>query len=529
MSERECVADLRSRPKGHSVDNTFLVLDKVSRLTKAGKPFLSLKLGDSSGSISGKLWNNVEAIEGRFAEEDYIHLRGHVNEFSGTKEINIQTLQKVPESKVDMREFVAHTERDPDEMYDEVLQAIAGFKNEHLRRLLRSIFGSEQFATAYKKAPAAKMMHHARVGGLLEHVSSLMDLARAVASHYDDLDEDLLLTGVLLHDLGKIGELKADRTFGYTDRGKLLGHIYIGTAWIDQRCDKIEGFPPRLKNVVLHLVLGHHGKKEFGSPVLPAFPEALALHYIDDLDSKLEIMRSAINAQTNEDAWTPDQVYGLQRYVLDKTGYLEAEPDPSPTAAAPPATAPPTEPAPPTAEPVNVVAAAPEEPPLPVEPPPRYDEFASDEDLEPEEVETAEASPVDSQPAPTADEPEDDVREAEVEVAASEEPIAEESAAARMDSEDEAPVEEPVEATPETAAPEEPAAPPEPPPTPAKPAAPPLRPKPIRGPKFVETGSRTFSPAFSPPLPKPMPKPEPLADGSEPPVQEPLWLDYGDG
>jgi len=206
-------------------------------------------------------------------------------------------------------------------MFGEVLATIESFADPHLKRLMSDIFRDKEIARRYKQAPAASGMHHAWVGGLLEHVLSCLQVSRLLASHYSELDGDLLASGVLLHDFGKIFELSVDHAIEYTDEGRLLGHIAIGSAWLERRCDEVEGFPPRLKTLLLHLVLSHHGKLEFGSPKQPLFPEALALHYIDDLDSRLEMMRAATGEITGEQVWSPFH-RGLESLVLDKGAFL---------------------------------------------------------------------------------------------------------------------------------------------------------------------------------------------------------------
>ena len=174
-----------------------------------------------------------------------------------------------------------------------------------------------------KVAPAAKTLHHAFIGGLLEHVMSLLNLARLTASNYPFVDVELVQTGVVLHDLGKIYELSYDRTFEYTDEGQLLGHISIMLRLLDRKCSTLADFPPKLKTLVEHLILSHHGKYEFGSPKLPSFPEALLLHYLDDMDSKLESMRAEISADQNDRDWTPYN-RSLERSLLKKDRFLDA-------------------------------------------------------------------------------------------------------------------------------------------------------------------------------------------------------------
>lgn len=315
------IQDLKALGSSDRFESVFLVQSKEVRQKKSGDPFLSMRLADRTGSLDAKMWDNVASVAHSFAADDFIKIRGKVQVYHDQHQIIVHKLRAIPEDSVDLDDFVPHTVHDIETMYANLLATIESFENDHLKRLMSSIFRDPDVASRYKRAPAAKRMHHARIGGLLEHVSSLLELANLVAGHYDDIDRDLLSSGVLLHDLGKILELEAGRSFEYTDEGRLLGHIALGSAWLDKRCNCIEGFPPKLKALLLHMILSHHGKLEFGSPQLPLFPEALALHYIDDLDSKLEIMRAARSEMVAGTVWSQYSP-GLERFVLDKEAFL---------------------------------------------------------------------------------------------------------------------------------------------------------------------------------------------------------------
>lgn len=321
------VQELKGLGPTERFESVFLVQSKEVRQKKSGDPFLSMRLADRTGSLDAKMWDNVAAIAHGFAVDDFIEVRGKVQIYKDQHQIIVHKLRAIPEHDVDLDDFVPHTVYDIEGMYADLLETIESFENEHLKRLLGSIFRDPEVASRYKRAPAAKRMHHARIGGLLEHVSSLLKLANLVASHYDDIDRDLLSSGVLLHDLGKILELEAGRSFDYTDEGRLLGHIALGSAWLDKRCNQVKGFPTKLKVLLLHMVVSHHGKLEFGSPQVPLFPEALALHFIDDLDSKLEVMRAARSEMAAGTVWSQYSP-GLERYVLDKDAFLQEAPAP---------------------------------------------------------------------------------------------------------------------------------------------------------------------------------------------------------
>lgn len=321
MTKSLFITDLKGLEPNDRFETVLLVKSKEIRKKKNGVPFLSLALADRTGSIDSKIWDNVEELTKTFQVNDFILARGKVQVFNNQHQAIVTWLRTVPDDRVRLADFVPHTAFDIESMYDQILGTIDGFSNPHLKSLLGSIFREPGFSRLYKRTPAARANHHAKIGGLLEHVSSLLGLGKLVASHYADIDGDLLACGVLLHDAGKIFELRSERSFEYTDNGKLLGHISMGSEWLGRRCDEIDGFPPRLKTLLLHLVLSHHGKLEFGSPQVPLFPEALALHFIDDLDAKLEMMREAKAGIVDGSVWSP--YHGaLGRSVLDTKAYL---------------------------------------------------------------------------------------------------------------------------------------------------------------------------------------------------------------
>jgi 3'-5' exoribonuclease len=206
--------------------------------------------------------------------------------------------------EIDLSDYLPHTKADIDQMWAELLAYAASIKNPWLNKLVAQILADPTLTRCYKRAPAAKVMHHAYIGGLLEHVLSLCGSAKAIAGHYPELDLDLLLTAAMLHDVGKLEELCYERAIGYTTPGQLLGHIVMELESVSRAIDKIEGFPPQLKTVVQHLLISHHGEYEFGSPKLPMIREALVFHYLDDLDSKIAAVRVALSTPSGDDEWS---------------------------------------------------------------------------------------------------------------------------------------------------------------------------------------------------------------------------------
>lgn len=307
----------------------FLVLAKDVRQKKTGEPYLSLTLGDRTGDIDGKMWDNVEDLLDTFDRDDFVKIRGRVQIFQNKPQFTIHRLAKVDEREVDLGDFFPVSARDREEMWAELRGIVNSFTNPHLKALLNLMLDDEEIGRRYKLAPAAKSIHHAWLGGLIEHVLSLLTLAEFTAKHYVGVDRDLLLTGVVLHDIGKIEELHYERSFGYTNSGQLLGHIVIAMRMIDDKLRQLPDFPPKLRLLVEHMVLSHHGELEYGSPKTPLFLEALLLHHLDNLDSKMESMRQHIKRDKVVDGVWTGWLNTMERPVLKKDAFLaEAEPEP---------------------------------------------------------------------------------------------------------------------------------------------------------------------------------------------------------
>jgi 3'-5' exoribonuclease len=312
-----------------TVQGTFLVSYKDVRQKKSGEPYLSLTLTDRSGELDAKMWDNAAEALATFERDDFVRVKGLLQIFQNRPQLTLHKIQPVPESEVDLTDYLPASKRDRDEMFRELQGWIAGMSEPHLKQLLEAVFADEDIAQAYRTAPAAKTVHHNWIGGLIEHVLSLCNLAKASAAHYPHIDFDLLLTGVLLHDVGKIRELHYARSFGYTTEGQLLGHIQIGVQMVLDKLRLMPDFPPRLRDLVVHMILSHHGELEFGSPKIPLFPEALLLHLLDNMDSKMECMRALIDRdQQIQGVWTGYNS-ALDRAALKKSKYLYASPEPA--------------------------------------------------------------------------------------------------------------------------------------------------------------------------------------------------------
>ncbi len=334
----------------------FLVQAKEIRQKKTGEPYLSLVLCDRTGDLDCKMWDNVAEVMETFSRDDFVRVRGVLQIYNNRPQFTIHKMQRIDDSAVELADFYPASSRDPQEMLAELRSVICSIGNPHLRGLLERVFSDEEIVRRYIKAPAAKLIHHAYLGGLIEHVLSMCGLSRALTAHYKSLDGDLLLTGVILHDIGKIYELSYDRSFGYTTDGQLLGHIFLASRMVDEKMAQAPDFPPKLRTLVHHLILSHHGSLEFGSPKLPLFPEAVILHFLDDMDAKMECMRVLVEQDRLVEGCFTAYNPSLERAVLKKAKYLDdglpaAEPQarPSPAAAAP--EAPPAPPAAPQQKP----------------------------------------------------------------------------------------------------------------------------------------------------------------------------------
>jgi len=315
------VADLEPN---QTITTFFLVWEKEVRKTREGKPFLRLELGDRTGTIEARMWENFEDAAATINRDDFIRVQGRVELYRERPQIALDRLRKAEAKEIEPRDFFPHTREDIDELTRRLTAFVEEVKNPWIRRLLADLLADEEIAEKLKQAPAAKMMHHAYRGGLLEHIVSLCGLCCAVASQYPGLDADLLLAGALLHDLGKIDEFSYERSIGYSTEGRLLGHIAIGLAILRKKVEAIEGFPRDLATLLEHLVLSHHGQYEYGSPCLPAFPEALVFHYLDDLDSKMGAMRATLEDSVGADMWSAWN-RSLARHLLRLDRYLGSE------------------------------------------------------------------------------------------------------------------------------------------------------------------------------------------------------------
>lgn len=338
MKPKVFVAEIKERDW---VETAFLVRDKVTAMARNGKPYLTLKLMDRSGELEGRVWDRVDEFSARFEKDDFLLVKGKASVYLGKMQLVIQDLELLDEARVELGDFLPCSKQSPQQLEERLRQMVRSLDNPHLRSLLQAILDDPQLLKALCRAPAAKSMHHVYLGGLLEHSLAVVDLVDDVTARYPQLDRDLLVTGALLHDIGKTSELTYARSFDYSDEGKLLGHIMIGVEIIEEKLRSLPEFPRELAVHLKHLLLSHHGQYEYGSPKRPKTLEAVVLNYLDDLDSKINGINCHIEKEVHaEGAWTSyHRLY--DRYFFKGRDMTPAPP-------APPVKAPesPAEPAP---------------------------------------------------------------------------------------------------------------------------------------------------------------------------------------
>ncbi len=287
------------------LEGIFLVKDKNNGVTRAGKPYLALNLSDKTGEVKARIWDNAERLGAAFEESDIVKIKSYSVLYQGTLQLNINAIEKYTCDGQTLTEFLPSSSKNPDELLAELTTHIDSVQEKPLRNLLEAFFSDTEFVNAFKVAPAAKTIHHDYLGGLLEHTLNVTRVAKAIAAHYDNINLDLLITGAVLHDIGKTRELSYSKSFDYTDEGRLVGHIMIGTEMINQKIASLPDFPDDTAMIVKHLILSHHGQYEFGSPKRPKMLEALLLSYVDDIDAKMESFAQFIKKEKRPDSrWT---------------------------------------------------------------------------------------------------------------------------------------------------------------------------------------------------------------------------------
>ncbi|MCX5852996.1 MAG: HD domain-containing protein [Deltaproteobacteria bacterium] len=291
---------------GEKISESFLVTEKNLAFSQKGSPYLNLRLKDKTGEMEGKIWENATELDKQFKRGDIVHVQSRAVSFKNTVQLSINDIKKMEDSEVNPADYFPVAGRDIEEIFKEMMSYVEEMNTPCLKSLLEEFFKDDSTAILFKKAPAAKSFHHVYIGGLLEHTLSVVRLLETVADHYPGVDRDILITGGLLHDIGKIYEFSYDRIIDYSDQGRLVGHIVIGIEMLNAKIAAIKDFPDALAMELRHLILSHHGSQEFGSPKRPKTLEALIVHHIDDLDAKVNAFQGFIEESRDEESsWTP--------------------------------------------------------------------------------------------------------------------------------------------------------------------------------------------------------------------------------
>jgi 3'-5' exoribonuclease len=317
--QRVWIKDLRA---GSDIEEVYAVRAADVRQRRGGGPYMAATLGDRTGEVTALVWQNVDRFRGVLEPGNVVAVKGQVQRYNQQLQIVVRQAEAVPEASVDEKLFLRSSSVDPTLLWKRLMETIEDVGDPDLRQLLLRVFSDPEVEERFRVAPAARSMHHAFRSGLLEHTVSVAEIARLLSGHYD-LDNDLVIAGALLHDLGKIWELEIGPSIEYTDDGRLIGHLPMETLFVEKKIGELENFPRETRRQLLHILLSHHGEYGFGSPRRPKTPEALLVHTADNLDSKMAGMLEAIAAEGSDDAaWTPYSRI-LERHIYRRRLHTE--------------------------------------------------------------------------------------------------------------------------------------------------------------------------------------------------------------
>ena len=292
---------VKDMEEGNKVKGIYYCKSKISTETKTGKPYDNIELQDKTGAVNGKVWEPYSPGIKEYEAGDFVEITGEVKLFNNAKQLHVSGLRVCTDDEYDPADYMPVTKKNIDDMYGQLLVLVDSVDDKYLKQLLEAFFKDPEFEMIFRKASAAKTVHHAFIGGLLQHSLSVATICDSMSRWYPVLDRDLLVSCALLHDIGKTRELAPFPQNDYTDEGQLVGHIITGSQMAMEKMNAIEGFPVKRRNEVIHLILAHHGELEFGSPKKPALIEALALSMTDNMDAKIETFSEAIEASDSKD------------------------------------------------------------------------------------------------------------------------------------------------------------------------------------------------------------------------------------
>ncbi len=298
MAQRLYISDFQAN---QLVEGVFAIQNCQLGLTRNGKPFLKCLIADKTNRLPGRMWNASEDLFNELPTNGFVRISGQTQPYQGELQVIIRSIAAVEPTIDDLRELIPSTDRDVEAMFAEVVRIVQSVEHPALKALIQAYLDDAELMDQFRSAPAAMVLHHAYLGGLLEHTESLLKLAEQVVPHYPELNRDVVITGLFLHDLGKCAELSWGSGFDYTDEGRLVGHIARGVLWLERKAEQVAAagtpLPPGGLEILQHIILSHHGQPEFGALKIPSTPEAIFIHNIDNLDAKMQMSISAVRGE----------------------------------------------------------------------------------------------------------------------------------------------------------------------------------------------------------------------------------------
>ncbi len=293
---------------GEPINDIYMIRDPILRSTTRGDLYIAMYLSDRSGQLNGRMWQATETIYKALPKPGFVHIQGRSELYQNNLQIIINNISVVDVSKVCIDDFLAKTKKDIGQMFEQLKEMVSRIQNPQLQVIVKAFLADEELMEKFRNAPGGMKLHHDYIGGLLEHVHNMLRVAVAILPLYPNVQEDLVLAGIFLHDIGKTEELSYDMAFSYTDSGQLIGHIVKSILMVNQKVDALRAKGTQIEQEIVdslgHIILSHHGAYEFGSPKLPAMPEAFMVYYIDDLDAKLNLVELAIDEEQSDSNWT---------------------------------------------------------------------------------------------------------------------------------------------------------------------------------------------------------------------------------
>ncbi|MEJ2648561.1 MAG: HD domain-containing protein [Sedimentisphaerales bacterium] len=293
---------------GETIDDIYLVKDPILRSTTRGDLYIAMFLCDRTGQLNGRMWQASEIIYKSIPKPGFVHIKGRSELYQNNLQIIVNNITPIASDRVNIDDFLARTKKNVSQMFEDVIKTISQIKNPQLKAIVESFLADEELMEKFRNSPGGMKLHHSYIGGLLEHVHNMLRVAVAVLPMYPDLQSDLVLAGIFLHDIGKTEELTYDMAFAYTNQGQLLGHIVQSALMVNKKADELRKSGTNIEQEIIdsleHIIVSHHGQYEFGSPKLPAMPEAFMVCFIDDLDAKINMAQATIEEENGDENWT---------------------------------------------------------------------------------------------------------------------------------------------------------------------------------------------------------------------------------